>query len=189
MSGIPGLQGGDHFGFTVPDLDVAHQFLTEVLGCEFVYSLPSVSRDDNWMAEHLNVDPQRIITGIRLYRCGMGLNFEVFGYEGHPGQRDQPRNSDVGGHHIALYVDDLDIAIDYLRSHGIEVLGGPVNSANASAGQRWIYFLSPWGMQFELVSYPNGKAYEEHSPVLLWHPSRPETEMANTAKESDELGS
>jgi glyoxylase I family protein len=28
-------------------------------------------------------------------------------------------------------------------------------------------------MQFELVSYPGGKAYEEGAPVLLWHPGRP----------------
>jgi glyoxylase I family protein len=36
-----------------------------------------------------------------------------------------------------------------------------------------VYFLSPWGMQFELVSFPNGKAYEKDSPVKLWHPARP----------------
>jgi hypothetical protein len=34
----------------------------------------------------------------------------------------------------------------------------PTASRNASAGQRWLYFLSPWGMQFELVSFPKGKA-------------------------------
>src|SRR5680860_1399807 len=30
------------------------------------------------------------------------------------------------------------------------------------AGQRWVYFLSPWGMQFELVSYPHGKAFNRN---------------------------
>ena len=29
-------------------------------------------------------------------------------------------------------------------------------------------------MQFELVSYPGGKAYEPGAPVLLWHPAHPE---------------
>jgi glyoxylase I family protein len=24
-----------------------------------------------------------------------------------------------------------------------------------------VYFLSPWGMQFELVSYPHGKAFDK----------------------------
>ena len=30
-------------------------------------------------------------------------------------------------------------------------------------GQRWVYFLAPWGMQFELVSYPGGKAFDRRA--------------------------
>jgi glyoxylase I family protein len=70
-------------------------------------------------------------------------------------------------------VDDLDAAVDHLHAHGVRVLGDITASRNASAGQRWIYFLSPWGMQLELVSYPDGKAYESTSDVILWHPGRP----------------
>jgi glyoxylase I family protein len=29
-------------------------------------------------------------------------------------------------------------------------------------------------MQFELVSYPGGKAYEQDAAVRLWHPAHPE---------------
>jgi glyoxylase I family protein len=28
-------------------------------------------------------------------------------------------------------------------------------------------------MQFELVSYPGGKAYEKDAAVRLWHPAHP----------------
>jgi glyoxylase I family protein len=28
-------------------------------------------------------------------------------------------------------------------------------------------------MQFELVSFPDGKAYERDSRVILWNPTRP----------------
>ncbi|WP_022877269.1 hypothetical protein [Microbacterium sp. B19] len=52
-------------------------------------------------------------------------------------------------------------------------MGEPVVSGAASAGQRWIYFRAPWGMQFELVSFPDGKAYESDAETLLWHPARP----------------
>ena len=86
------------------------------------------------------------------------------------GAARRPRNSDIGGHHVAFYVDDLDAAVEYLRGRGVRLLAGPVASKNASAGQRWQYFLAPWGMQFELVSYPGGKAYEDGADVLLWHP-------------------
>jgi catechol 2,3-dioxygenase-like lactoylglutathione lyase family enzyme len=72
----------------------------------------------------------------------------------------QPRNSDIGGHHVAFYVNDLDAAVEHLKKNGVQVLGEPTSSKGPSEGQRWIYFLSPWGMQFELVSYPNGKAWK-----------------------------
>ena len=67
----------------------------------------------------------------------------------------------------------MDAAVGYLREKGVRLLAGPVASRNASAGQRWQYFLSPWGMQFELVSYPEGKAYEQDAAVRLWHPGHP----------------
>ena len=70
-------------------------------------------------------------------------------------------------------MDDLDAAVAYLRSEGVEVMGDPTASSSHSTGQRWVYFRSPWGMQFELVSFPHGKAYETDAPVKLWHPAHP----------------
>lgn len=176
MAGIPGLRGSDHIGITVPDLDEAENFLVEVLGAEAVYTLGGKHADDDWMQVHIGVDPRTVIREIRFYRLGNGSNIELFQYE--PAgeddpQRPQPRNSDVGGHHIALYVDDMDLAVAHLRAHGIEPMGEPTASKGAAAGQRWLYFRSPWGMQFELVSYPDGKAYEKDASAKLWHPARP----------------
>lgn len=171
---LPGLRGTDHIGFTVPDLAQADDFFVRVLGCQRVYSLGPYAHDDEWMLEHLNVHPRTEMRQLHFYRCGFGSNFEIFEYDAADGQRPQPRNSDLGGHHLAFYVDDMDAAVAYLRGEGVRVLGEPTVSANASAGQRWVYFLSPWDMQFELVSYPNGKAYERDADVLLWHPAHPE---------------
>jgi len=171
---LPTLRGTDHIGFTVPDLDEAHRFFVDVIGAEFVYSLgPFAHAEGDWMHEHMNVHPRTVMRRLNFYRCGFGTNFEVFEYEPADGAAPQPRNSDIGGHHLAFYVDDFDAALSYLRENGIRVLGEPTSSSNASAGQRWVYFLSPWGMQFELVSYPKGKAYEQDSPVILWQPTRP----------------
>jgi glyoxylase I family protein len=162
--GLPGLTGLDHIGFTVPDLDQAHRFLTEVIGCEYMYSLGPYRHDDSdWMREYLNVHPRAVMRQLHFYRCGSQAIFEVFEYSA-PGQNTAlPRNSDIGGHHLALYVTDLDAAVDYLRRHGLTVLGEPTASSGPSEGQRWIYFLTPWDMQWELVSYPDGKAYERDS--------------------------
>lgn len=171
---IPGISGSDHIGITVPDIEEAHRFFVDVIGCQFVYSLPGINRDDEWMREHLNVASGTSVSEIRFYRLGYGTNIEVFEYQSPHQQTRPPANSDIGGHHLALYVDDLDAAVDYLRRSGVHVMGEPTVSANASQGQRWVYFLSPWGMQFELVSFPTGKAYENGASVLLWHPAQPD---------------
>lgn len=160
-SGLPGLRSLDHFGFTVPDLEQARQFLVEVMGCEYIYSLGPFKHDDNWMQERLNVHPRAVMEQLHFFKVGGTAILEVFQYSA-PDQREiQPRNSDIGGNHIAFYVEDLDVAVQYLRDQNVEVLGEISVSKNASEGQRWIYFLAPWGMQFELVSYPNGKAWEK----------------------------
>jgi glyoxylase I family protein len=172
---LPGLRGTEHIGFTVPDLDEADDFFVNTIGCDRIYSLgPFEHTEGDWMLEHMGVHPRTVMRRLHFYRCGTGPNFEVFQFEPADGQAPQPRNSDLGGHHLAFYVDDLDAAVAYLRSRGIRVLGEPTASRNASEGQRWVYFLSPWGMQFELVSFPQGKAYEKDAPVLLWHPAHPE---------------
>ena len=86
-TGIPGLRGGDHVGITVPDIEQAHAFFVDVLGFDYVYSLPEMRHDDDWMLAHLNVEPHAVVREIRFYRCRFGLNFEVFEYEPLPGRR------------------------------------------------------------------------------------------------------
>jgi len=157
--GLPGLRRLDHVGFTVPDLEEAQAFLVDVLGCEYLYSLGPFEDAGDWMAEHLNVHPRATIPENRFYRLGDQAVFEVFSYTAPDQSPAVPRNSDVGGHHVALYVDDLDAAVAHLEARGVRVLGGPTASRGPHEGQRWVYFLAPWGMQFELVSYPDGRRW------------------------------
>jgi catechol 2,3-dioxygenase-like lactoylglutathione lyase family enzyme len=161
---LPGLRGLDHVGITVPDIEQATRFLVDVLGCEYLYTLGPIKDDDGqWMSDHLNVHPRAVARIIRFFRCGPNPVLEVFEYSAPDQHLEVPRNSDVGGHHIALYVTDLDAAVEFLRQRGVTVLGDPTSSVGPHAGQRWVYFVAPWGAQFELVSYPNGRAwYREH---------------------------
>lgn len=157
---IAGIARVDHIGITVPDLEQARQFFVDVLGCEYMYTLGPYQDDGHWMSEHLNVDDRAVMRQLHFFRLGGQAVFEVFEYEA-PDQRTVvPRNSDIGGHHVALYVEDMDAAVASLYRHGLRVLGDPTASKGPSEGQRWVYFLSPWGMQFELVSYPHGKAFD-----------------------------
>ena len=173
MGGLPGLRGTEHIGFTVPDLEQAERFFVDVIGCELVYSLGPYRADDDWMSDHLGVHPRSVMRELRFFRCGVGPNFEIFEYEAADEARPQPRNSDIGGHHLAFYVDDFDAALAHLVANGVTVLGSPTRSTGPSEGQRWVYFLTPWGMQLELVSFPDGKAYEATSAVRLWSPADP----------------
>lgn len=173
--GLPGMRGTDHIGFTVPDLDQALEFFVDVLGCEPFYDLGPFKSDSDWMTVHLNIHPRAVMKRLKFLRCANGSNFEIFEYESPDQNKVQPKNSDVGGHHLAFYVDDIGAALAYLRNKGVRILGEPtVRTSGPSAGQTWIYFLAPWGMQFELVSYPNGKGYEKETQRRLWHPAHPE---------------
>jgi catechol 2,3-dioxygenase-like lactoylglutathione lyase family enzyme len=153
----------------------ATRFFVEVIGCEYVYSLgPIEDPDGDWMTGHLNVPPRSRVRELRFFRCGFGPNFEIFEYEGADHVQTPPRNCDVGGHHLAFYVDDFDAALSYLAASGVEILGAPtVRTGGPSAGQTWVYFLTPWGMQLELLSFPDGKGYESTTTKRLWHPANP----------------
>src|SRR5262245_44055432 len=136
-AGLPGLTGVDHIGFTVPDLEQAARFLVDVLGCEYMYTLGPYRDDGDWMTRHLGVHPRAVMQRLHFFRCGDRAIFEVFQYSA-PDQRGvQPRNSDIGGHHVAFYVEDLDVAVAHLHRHGVTVLGEPTASKGPSEGQRW----------------------------------------------------
>src|ERR1700755_3164077 len=135
--GLPGLRRLDHIGITVPDLHEATKFFIDVLGCEYMYSLGPF-RDDtgDWMRVHLNVDARTVMHQLHFFRCGGQAIFEVFEYGAVDQSSTPPRNSDVGGHHIALYVDDLDVAVADLHRRGLRVLGATCHRSGARAGHR-----------------------------------------------------
>ena len=118
---MPGVRRLDHIGFTVPDIDEAHRFMVDVLGCEYLYTLGPFEPNGDWMETHLNVHRGTRMHN-RWFRCGDQAVFEVFSYES-PDQRDMiPRNSDIGGHHILLlhyHIHDLSARLnrhDHLAS-------------------------------------------------------------------------
>lgn len=168
---LPGLAGVEHVGLTVPDLDAAERFLVDVLGAVMVFDGGTIS-DEDTMTRVLGARAGDS-TRYRFYRLGTGLNLEVFEYRtedrgAHPG------NHQAGGHHLALYVDDIHAAAAHLAANGVEVDPPEHIDAGPAAGSDWLYFKAPWGLQMELVSYPNGKAYEAGAATRLWHPRHPE---------------
>jgi catechol 2,3-dioxygenase-like lactoylglutathione lyase family enzyme len=113
--GVPGLRGHDHTGITVPDIKQATDFFVNVLGCKEAMSFgPFADEKGDFMTQLVNVNPRAVINKITLVRCGYGSNIELFQYTS-PDQKDMTaKNSDIGGFHVAFYVDDVKAAKDYL---------------------------------------------------------------------------
>lgn len=131
--------------YTVADLPAARRFLTSVIGMGAV-------RDD-------------------VYRLGDGPLVELSPatLPGSP-----PGNHEVGGHHLAFAVTDVDRAAEYLSQHeGVHVMGTPETvTAGPIAGDRWVYFTSPFGLQMELICMPDGSLpYERATSARRWQPS------------------
>lgn len=122
-NGLRGFRGTDHIGITVPNLDEAIEFFCKVIGCTFIYHMPAFGDDDGpFMSDQLNVHPRSRIRGVAFLRCWNNSNFELFEYDAPDRNDTPPKSSDIGGHHIAFYVDDMEKAVDHLRSHNVPLL-------------------------------------------------------------------
>lgn len=173
--GIPGMRGHDHTGITVPDMKQAVSFFTDVVGCEKAMTFgPFADDKGTFMTDVLGVDPKAVVEEITMVRCGFGSNIELFKYTA-PDQKDlKAKNSDIGGFHIALYVDDVAAAKAYLDGKGVATRMGPIPvDQGPAAGQTILYFQAPWGLQLEAISYPKGMAYEKDAKTVLWSPKDP----------------
>lgn len=160
-AGIPGIVGIDHVALTVPDLDEAVRFYTEVIGGEELYAMgpfdaeeiPRMPDGRDWTDAHVNVPGARL--HFRVMRIGT-VKLELFRYERPPSAlAAPPRNCDAGGHHVGIKVSDIDAAAEHLRSHGVRLFEGPIDVPSESPGgpMRSWYFLDPWGNQLELAEY------------------------------------
>ena len=168
---LPGLRGVDHIGITVPDIEQATAFFVDVLGCELLYDREPPG--DDATGDRLGVPAGSRIRAVSFLRCVNGASIELFEFYS-PDQREEfPRPSDVGIQHLALYVDDLDAAVEYLNRHEVTLMSGPnpLPGPEAGEGNRFIYARTPWGLTVELISYPASMAYERHSDAYRWKPT------------------
>jgi catechol 2,3-dioxygenase-like lactoylglutathione lyase family enzyme len=172
--GLLGLVGVDHVGITVPDIDEAVAWFEDVMGCSAPLTFgPFGDPTGTFMQDLLGVHPRAVIRQITMVRCGHSANIELFEYDAPDQNQTFPKNSDWAGHHIAFYVTDIDRAVAYMQSKGVEKLLGPLSVTDGpAAGQSINYFRAPFGTYIELISYPSGMAYERDPGRPLWSPKR-----------------
>jgi catechol 2,3-dioxygenase-like lactoylglutathione lyase family enzyme len=181
-TGRLGLVGMDHAGITVPDIDEAIGWFHDVMGCTTPLTFgPFSDPAGTFMQDLLGVHPRAVIEQITMVRCGRSANIELFEYDAPDQVTTFPRNSDYAGHHIAFYVTDIQAAAAYMESKGVQKFLGPLPVTDGpAAGQSINYFRAPFGTYIELISYPNGMAYESDPSRPLWSPKRNGLDSVNT---------
>jgi catechol 2,3-dioxygenase-like lactoylglutathione lyase family enzyme len=148
----------DHVSWTVPDLEAAIAFYTDVFGATVLYrigpidaaDLPLDAQGRDWMETHVGVKGAKLT--LAMLQLAPNMKFQMVQYD-KPDDRRQivPRNCDRGGHHIALLVDDVEAAVAYLARRGCKVLEIIAMDSGPLAGKKNVYVQDPWGHQLEIV--------------------------------------
>jgi catechol 2,3-dioxygenase-like lactoylglutathione lyase family enzyme len=173
---LPGFRGFESMQVTVGDLEEASRFLQEVLGFERVDDLPTwpPGMTSGQVAALANVDVRANPGPARVLRSRY-LEVELVECREYPGQgRVWPGMFDVGGWHLAFYVDDMDAAYADLLDRDLYVLGQKKPAYLYEAGDEayTLHCLAPFGLYFELVTYPHGRYREGDYHGPAWHPGR-----------------
>lgn len=170
----PTARGIDHIGLTVVDIEAAERFLIDGLGAEFIYEtlnpgLPPFEGPE--VAKMVGSPPGIVIDVIRMYKMGTGPGIELFHYKV-DGQRPAARLCDLGWQHVALYVDDMEAALERAVAAGAEKLNDPWDliRAESGPGNRFCFIRAPFGAVIELISFPSPQPYEEGTTLRRWKP-------------------
>jgi catechol 2,3-dioxygenase-like lactoylglutathione lyase family enzyme len=175
MSERKPIRGMDHVGITVPDLDAASRFFADAFDAKPLYD--NIKRTDPPLAGSkaeamLGVLPGTVLVTMRMMQLGSGPGIELFEMRG-PDQRPAARPSDFGLQHVAVYVDDIDYAIQRFVAAGGTMLTGPneLLGLEKGKGNAWCYGRTPWGSVIELITYPGPREYEVTTPLRRWTPT------------------
>ncbi|WPU66517.1 VOC family protein [Peredibacter starrii] len=152
----------DHVGITVPNIAEASKFFIDTFGCAPLTHMGPFNMDHSMSNDRKQkVKPRAKTIELSMITCGDGTNIELFEYKNSKGKKTPPDHEDLGGHHIAFYTENIHEAVKYLREKGLTVIGEPmVMTFGETAGETWVHFMSPWGLELELGESPKGKAVE-----------------------------
>lgn len=141
----------DHTGITVSSLTEALDFWAGVLGFRHLYT---------WTFENTAFIENLVgVKGAALTLAmveGYGHRIELLEYQA-PADRKiiKPRSCDVGSVHIALYVDDMDVALARVAKAGCMPVSEPQTVVGGErAGLRLVYVRGPDGVTLEFLQRP-----------------------------------
>ncbi|MEJ7658528.1 MAG: VOC family protein [Hymenobacter sp.] len=162
----------DHVGITVPDLDEAIVFFTEVMGARTaVAQARSVDPAGHAFPQTLRISPRSHgAPGAAALRPG--LNLELLEYRAPHQRRGIPANSDVDVAHLCFFVEDMAAAAAYLAAHGCHLLAGPSTNHGPNEGEQYRYFLSAVGHVAGNCPPPGSPALRARTTPPVWSGTR-----------------
>lgn len=145
-----------HVAVTVPDVEEAVRFLVEAFGCETLLAFGPGPPHDEGMAQALDLPLGGSTRGLAILRAGPTL-VELFTYDVPSQRRVVPGNADWGACHLAFEVDDVETEASRLVALGARRCGSMRTAQDPRLrGMQWAYFVAPFGLQLELVAFPDG---------------------------------
>ena len=152
------ILGANHVAISIPDMERALEFYSDVLGFEKVL-------DNGWPAGTEVADEILAVKGTSARCCQVrttNLIIELFEFgAGNPAEQNQDRPViDHGFTHLALAVTDLDAEYARLCAAGMRFHSAPVEVA---PGIRTVYGRDPFGNVIELEDSKGRVA--PHDPV------------------------
>jgi catechol 2,3-dioxygenase-like lactoylglutathione lyase family enzyme len=138
------FRGVNHIGYVVTDLNLAEQFVTEVLGFEVVTGRTGElgEPEGDAMTRRLGVHPRATGT-FRFYRSG-DLLIEFLQWNS-PDQAATPaRNCDIAGRHLAVSVADMPAALERIGAF-------PGTEIREPNDRGFVYANLPFGLELQLI--------------------------------------
>ncbi|AYJ48285.1 VOC family protein [Rhodococcus sp. P1Y] len=139
-----------HVGITVSDIDASARFYGRLLGGDLFGPYRRCGPRIDAVTGHRGVVVEQMFVTATNGRTMV----ELLSYTGGPETVIEPDNSHVGAVHIAVTVDDIDAALNRLRSQGVSALSDPIEASPPLTGCRVVYVLDPDRVRVELVELP-----------------------------------
>jgi catechol 2,3-dioxygenase-like lactoylglutathione lyase family enzyme len=141
----------NHTGITVHDLDRSEAMFRDLFGFE---TFSRAARDPAIISRVIGVPGTKVEI---VYMRNGATNIELLCYSAPEDRTDyRPRPCDLGSLHIAVNVEDMDIALERAVAWPLEVVGDVVEiDAGPNKGSRIVYMRNPEdGLIVEMIQRP-----------------------------------
>ncbi|KAK2749203.1 hypothetical protein FQN57_006818 [Myotisia sp. PD_48] len=145
------IQGANHTGFTVTNIDRSIDFWHKKLQLPLLYS---IVLDGDMISEVTGVEKAKVALAMVMLPNGHGI--ELLEYRNDAENATyKPKSCDVGSVHIALNVQGLDALVDSVNSEGWARVGKTQTiEGGVLDGTRVVYIRGPDGETVELMESP-----------------------------------